>query len=74
MGEGGGGLSWLSGKASASRAIDLGSIYALTVDLFSGRVTPMTLTLTFRWLPCQAFDVQGSTLGQDDPVSVNTDY
>ena len=35
--------SWPSGKASASRAADRGSIPALAVRLFSGRVMSRTL-------------------------------
>ena len=35
-------VSWLSGKASFSRTADVGSIPARCVDLFTGRVIPVT--------------------------------
>ena len=43
---------WLSGKASASRAADLGSIPAFAVDLFPVRVIPVTSELVFQWILC----------------------
>ena len=64
---------WPSGKASASRAADLGSIPALAVDLIPGRVTPVAKTLELQRLPCLAFGSIGSALGLIGPVSVYSD-
>ena len=38
--------------------------------IFLGRVIPVTQKLALQWLPCQAPDVIGSTLGLVGPVSV----
>ena len=54
---------WSSGKASALRAVHLGSIPAFPVDLLLGRVIPVTSTLVHLWLPCQAHGIIGSVLG-----------
>ena len=40
-------------KASDSRAVDLGSIPAFSVDTFPDRVIPVTEQLVFQWLPCK---------------------
>ena len=40
---------WPSGKASASRTADLGSISAFAVDLFPGRIMPVTSKLVLQW-------------------------
>ena len=61
-------------KASVPRASDLSSISAFRVDLFQGRVIPMTLKLVLKWLPCQAPGVIGSPLGLVSPVSVYCDW
>ena len=57
-------------KLSASCAAGLGSIPAFAVDLFPGRVMPMTWQIEFQWLPYQAPGVIGSAPGLDGPVLV----
>ena len=57
-------------KASVFRAADLGSIPAFAVDLFPGRVIPMTSTLALPRLPCQVPGAIGSALGLVGMVSV----
>ena len=42
--------------------------------IFQGRVIPVTSTLTFQCLPCQAPGVIGSALGLVGPVSVYCDW
>ena len=59
---------WFSGKESASKEADLGSNSALAVDLFAGRVIPVTYKLVLQWLSCQAPGVVRSLLGLDGPV------
>ena len=61
-------------KASASRAAGFGSILAFGVDLFPGRVIPVTEKMATQWLPCQAPGVLGSALGLGSPVSVYCDW
>ena len=39
------------------------------MDIFPGRVIPVTSKLVLRWLPCQAHGVIGSVLGLVSPVS-----
>ena len=65
---------WPSGKASASRAADLGSITTFAVDPFPGRVTPVTEKLALQWLPCQAPGVIGSALGLTGSVPSYCDW
>ena len=61
-------------KTSALRAADLGSDPAWAVDLFPGRVMPVSdLKLLFQLLPCQAPCIIGSVLGLVSPVSVYCD-
>ena len=44
---------WPSGKDSALRTADLGSIPTFAVDLFPVRVIPVTSELVFQWILCQ---------------------
>ena len=60
-------------KASASRAADLGSISAFTVDLSPGRVTAMTGKLVLQLLPYQAPGIKRAALGLVGLVSVYYD-
>ena len=38
-------------KVSALRAVDVGSIPAFAVDIFAGRLVPVTRKLVVKWLP-----------------------
>ena len=59
---------WPSGKASASRAANQGSIPAFALDLCPGPGIPV-----LHWLPCQAPGVMAPALGLVGPVSVHCD-
>ena len=60
-------IPWPHGKMS--RAADLGSIPAFDVDLYHGRVMPVTEKLASQWLPCRAPGMVVSALGLAGPVS-----
>ena len=51
-------------KANAKKSGDLGSIPVFTVDLFPGRVIPVTLELVLHWLPCQGPGQRSDWLAQ----------
>ena len=62
-------------KASAYRAVDVGSSPTLVADLFPGQVLPVTyIVLTLLWLPCQAPGVTLSALGLVGPVLMYCDW
>ena len=63
----------LGQRGGASRAPGLGSILVLAMDLFPGRVIPVTGKLVLQWLHCQAPGVRGPALGLVGPVSVDCD-
>ena len=60
-----------SGKVSASRAADLGSIPAFSLWLSLGRVIPVTWRLIFQWLLCQMLGIIGSALALVGPIYVS---
>ena len=66
---------WPSGSSvRLESAKTRSSIPSCAVGIFPGRVEPVTKTLALQWLPCQAPDALGSTLGLVGPVSVHGDW
>ena len=62
------------GQASDSRAADLASIPVFAVDLFPGRVIPLTSEWVLHWLPFQEPGIMGLALGLVSLVSVYCDW